>query len=278
VTFAAGGVTFAVEPEALLTAEETDALRRLDRPPDEEAAPFVIELVPEPPWRSDDDTLFPRWEPAVQQWSGGRLRSSHASFTAEIDPLGGRARLCRRETRAYPLETVIRTSMMARLPLEGGLPLHAAGIVVEGRGVAFFGPSGAGKTTLAATSPHPVLSDELVAVAAADPFALVRSGFWGEGAGVARDPAPLCALVALDKGPRTVLERLSRQNAVRRVVGSITVPLVPVLWTRALEVLAALVDAVPVYRLEWTPSAAPWAELASALARTATTDALTRRT
>lgn len=264
--FRAGGVAFAVEPGEALTAEERVALARLDPPDHEPSAPFVIELVDVPPWTSNDEALFPQWEPAVQRWSNGRLLSSHRSFTAEINPVGGRARLFRRETRAYPLETIIRTAMMARLPLEGGLPLHAAGIVVEGRGVAFFGPSGAGKTTLAATSPHPVLSDELVAVAAGNPFSLVRSGFWGEGRGAARDPAPLVALVALDKGPHTALERLGRRDAVRRVVGSITVPLVPVLWSRALGVLVALVEALPVYRLEWTPADPPWAAIAEVLA------------
>jgi len=276
--FRAGGVAFAVGPEQALTEEEREALARLDAPVDDEAALFVIELVPDPPWTSADQALFPRWEPAVQRWSEGRLLSSHRSFTAEIDPVGARARLFRRETRAYPLETVIRTAMMARLPLEGGLPLHAAGIVVEGRGVAFFGPSGAGKTTLAATSPHPVLSDELVAVAAGGPFALVRSGFWGEGRGVARGPAPLAALVALDKGPLTSLERLSRHDAVRRIVGSVTVPLVPALWSRALGVLAALVEAVPVYRLEWTPSDPPWPAIGRSLARTRTASAVSPRT
>ena len=143
--------------------------------------PFEIELVDAPPWTSDDPALFPQWEPAVQRWVGERLLASHKSFTAEIEPFASRARLQRREERAYPLETVIRTSMMARLPLVGGLPLHAAGVVLEGRGVAFFGASGAGKTTLSATSPVPVLSDELVAIGPGRPFSLVRSGFWGEG-------------------------------------------------------------------------------------------------
>jgi len=200
----------------------------------------------------------------VQRWRGGRLLSSHRSFTAEIDPAAARARLFRRETRAYPLETVVRTAMMARLPLVGGLPLHAAGVVLDGRGVAFFGPSGAGKTTLAATCPHPVLSDELVAIAAGQPFDLVPSGFWGEGRSAARvRAAPLAALVALDKGPRTALEQQGPRAAVRRLVDSVTVPLAPPLWSQALRVLAAVVGAVPVYRLEWTPEVPPWDVLAA---------------
>jgi hypothetical protein len=262
--FRAGGILFDVEPEGALTGEEREAMARLDLAPDGETAePFRIELVLEEPWTSTDQGLFPRWEPAIQRWVEGRLLCSHSSFTAEIDPEGARARLHRRESRAYPLEAVIRTAMIARLPLVGGLPLHAAGVALRGRGVAFFGPSGAGKTTLAATSPYPVLSDELVAIAPGEPRALVRSGFWGEGRASGRPPrTPLAALVALDKGPRTVLEALGARDAVRRLLGSVTVPLAPPLWSRALQVLGALVSAFPVYRLEWSPSEPPWERLA----------------
>jgi hypothetical protein len=265
--FRAGGILFDVEPEEALTAEEHGALDRLDVAPAGTAdPPFRIELVAEEPWTSREESLFPRWEPAVQRWVEGRLLCSHESFTAEIDPEGARARLHRRQRRAYPLETVIRTAMMARLPLVGGLPLHAAGIVLRGRGVAFFGPSGAGKTTLAATSPYPVLSDELVAVTPAAPFALARSGFWGEGRGEPPSaPPPLAALVALGKGPETELAGLATRDAVRALVGSLPVPLAAPLWSRALGVLATLVERVPVYRMAWSPATPPWERLAGEL-------------
>ena len=176
----------------------------------------------------------------------------------------------RREERAYPLEAVIRTAMMARLPLVGGLPLHAAGVVAHGRGLAFFGPSGAGKTTLAETSPHPVLSDELVALGpgvAPGPPSLVRSGFWGEGPERGRPgSAPLAALVALDRGPGFALTRLGPVEAVRGLTAAVPVPLAAPLWSRALAVAAATVTRVPVYRMAWTPAAPPWERLAEALA------------
>jgi hypothetical protein len=267
--FRAGGILFDVEPEGALTVEEREALARLDPVPAGTAAePFLIRLVPEEPWTSTDPALFPQWEPAVQRWVEGRLLCSHKSFTAEIEPERGRARLHRRESRSYPLEAVIRASMIVRLPLVGGLPLHAAGVVLSGRGVAFFGPSGAGKTTLAATSPYPVLSDELVAIAPGEPRQLVRSGFWGEGRESGRPrQAPLTALVALDKGPRAVLEALGAREAVRRLLGSVTLPLALPLWSRALPILGEIVSAVPVYRLEWSPSEPPWDRLAEELVR-----------
>ena len=266
--FRAGGARFSVGPEEALIPAEREAISRLDPDPDDDAqAPMRIELVEASPWTSDDPVLFPQWEPAVQRWVDGRLLCSHRSFTAEIDPFSGTARLHRREARAYPLEAVIRTAMMARLPLLGGLPLHAAGVVVEGRGVAFFGPSGAGKTTLASTSPFPVLSDELVVVVPGHPFDLVRSGFWGEGAASGHQrPVPLALLVDLAKGPVFRLARLRPAEAAGRVLASAPVPLAPPLWSRSLAAAAALVREVPVRRMEWAPAEPPWERLAGVLA------------
>lgn len=264
--FGAGGLGFSVEPDARLLPCEREALARLDAEPAGSLAPFEIELCEAPPWSSDDAALYPQWEPAVQRFVGERLLVSHRSLSAEIEPAAGRARLHRREERAYPLETVIRTAMMARLPLVGGLPLHAAGVVLGGRGVAFFGASGAGKSTLAATSPAPVLSDELVAVGPQRPFTLVRSGFWGEGRPASgASAARLALLVDLAKGPAFRVERLGATQAAGRVLASVPVPHAPVLWRHALAVVAELVSCVPVIRMEWTPLSPPWAELSRLL-------------
>jgi hypothetical protein len=267
VRFRAGGVRFEVWPEEALTQDDRVKLAPLD--PDEgepgEQA-FSIELVPKEPWTSDDPDLFPRQEPPVLRWSQGRLLSSHWSFTAEISPVDARARLHRRAIAPYPIQAVVRAAMMARLPLVGGLPFHAAGIDVEGRGVVFFGPSGAGKTTLASTSPFPILSDELVAVRGGDPFVLVRSGFWGQGhAGASPGPVPLAALVELAKGDRLSFTSLGPAVAAPRIVASVPVPLAAPLWRCALRVVAQLVARVPVYRMEWTPAEPPWRRLGGIL-------------
>jgi hypothetical protein len=262
VKFSAGGVAFSAGPDERLLPSEREALLRLDAAAPGPTAPFEIELVEEPPWTSDDPALFPQWEPAVARFVEGKLLASHRSFTAEIEPFAGTGRLQRREPRAYPLETVVRLSMMARLPLVGGLPLHAAGVVLAGRGIAFFGPSGAGKTTLAATCPATVLSDELVAVAPGRPFALVRSGFWGEARPRPQGgAAPLALLVDLAKGPAFHAERLGPARGAGRVLASVPVPHVPEIWHRTLAVVAELVSRVPVIRMAWSPASPPWAEL-----------------
>jgi hypothetical protein len=266
VRFRAGGILFGVEPEDALIDAEREALGQLDPPGGRGGEVFRISLEAEAPWTSDDPDLFPQWDPAVQRWEDGRLLVSHRAFVAEIRPAEATARLFRREERAYPLEAVVRTAMMARLPLVGGLPLHAAGVIADGRGLAFFGRSGAGKTTLAATSPHPVLSDELVALGPGDPPTLVRSGFWGEGRSEDRPAsAPLAALVALGQGPAFNLQRLPAMEAVRVLSAAVPVPLAAPLWSRALAVVASTVDRVPVYRMEWTPREPPWEHLAREL-------------
>jgi hypothetical protein len=267
--FRAGGILFSVEPKDALSEAEREALGRLDAAGAGDGPrqdPVRIELVPEPPWTSDDASLFPRWEPPVQRWSNGRLLCSHRSFTAEIDPVAGWARLQRREERAYPLEAVIRIAMLARLPLLGGLPLHAAGVVFEGRAIGFFGPSGAGKTTLADSCPGTVLSDELVALLPGHPPTLARSGFWGEGRGSDRPGGtPLAALVALDRGPSFHLSQLGPTEAMRSLVAAVPVPLAPPLWSRALAAAVDTVSRVRVYRMAWSPSEPPWGALSEAL-------------
>ncbi len=265
--FGAGGLAFAAGPDERLLPSEREALARLDPAPADAGAAFEIELVDEPPWTSGDPSLYPQWEPAVQRLVNGRLLASHKSFTAEIDPHAGRARLQRREPRPYPLEAVIRTAMMARLPLLGGLPLHAAGVVLSGRGLVFFGASGAGKTTLAATCPGTVLSDELVAIAPSRPFTVVRSGFWGEARPQAPAAgAPLALLVDLAKGSAFRTERLAPSLAAGRLLASVPVPRAPELSQAALAVVAELVSQVEVVRMEWAKTEPPWRALEETLA------------
>ena len=143
--------------------------------------------------------------------------------------------LFRREERAYPLEAVIRTAMMARLPLVGGLPLHAAGVVVRGPGVVFFGPSGAGKTTVASTSPYPGALRRARGRPPGEPFRPRAVGVLGRGTGErTRGPAPLALLVDLAKGPALRLTRLRPAEAAGRVLASAPgAPRAPALVARA---------------------------------------------
>jgi hypothetical protein len=271
-----GGLPVEIEPEDALIPDDRTALARISREgagAGERALPFRLRLVAEPPWASADPAPFEDGAPAAIDWVDERVRVKHARFLAELDPIGRSGRLFRRSRGGGALEITLRTVLCSRLPFEGGLPLHAAGIVADGQGIAFFGVSGAGKTTLASRSPYPVLSDELVAVVPAHsgtgPFALTASGFWGTGEQdrTSGKPCPLAALVELAKGAPFRLDRLEPRAAIARLVRVIMVPPGPPLWSAALAVLGRLVHAVPVYRMAWSPERPPWPDLLKELSR-----------
>lgn len=265
--FSLAGIVFSVEPSEALRRAERQSLEALGPVEDAlttGATPFCVRILTAAPWA--DEPPDPRREtPAAITWAGDRVRIHHRDFAAEIDAFAAEARLYRTTEHAFPLEITLRTALAARLPLEGGLPLHAAGLVMNGEAVVFFGDSGAGKSTLAGLSPFPVLSDELVAIVRGEPFAAIRTGFWGTlGRGNAPGSAfPLRALVGLEKGPFR-LERLTSQGALRQLVGRVLVPLGPPLWREALAVIGRLAAAVPVYRMWWTLDEPPWERLRGA--------------
>ncbi len=265
------GLGFRIEPEAGLTDAERAALARLGSmgpipAPDSRAAgqAFPLRLAREAPWL--EQKVIPEG-PAAVDWADDRVRVRHAQFLAEIDPFRPSGVLFRRTPASFPLEISLRVALSSRLPLVGGVPLHAAGLVIDDRAVVFFGPSGAGKSTLAGLSPYPVLSDELIAVVPASPFDVVHAGFWGT-LGEGRAPAGphrLGALVELERGPRFRVEPMTPRVALRRLLGVALVPTGPPLWASTLEVLARLSQAVPSYRMAWSPSWVPWVEIARAV-------------
>ena len=265
------GLRFLVQTPDRLSGPERTALAALgataDTPPSGDDA-IVVRIEASPPaWH--EATARSDGPPAVL-WADGCVRVQHSLMAAEIHPFERRVTLFREAERAWPLEVTLRVALAATLPGKGGLPLHAAGVVIAGSGLVFFGPSGAGKSTLAATSPFPVLSDEMVAVvpsslvepAGGGAFSLAPTGFWGEldGSGL-RASVPLAALAELGKGEAFSLERLGRREALPRLIASTLVPPAPPLWGLALGVLGELVRRVPVYRMRWRPSEPSWDRL-----------------
>jgi len=265
------GIPFVVEPDAELTAADHSALTRLATPGAAQAASaataFRIELDTDGDWGRAAREAHLDATPALVETLAGRVRVTHRRLFAEIDMAARCARVARPQSGGLGIDVALRTALCVALPFNDGLPLHAAGLVVEGRGVAFFGPSGAGKSTLSAACPWPVLSDELVAIFG-DPPRLVATGFWGteERDARAKGSHPLAALVELVKGERFEMTRLSPTAAVRRLVGVIPIAADADLWQHALAVLARLIKSVPVYRMSWTPAQPPWAPLSAALA------------
>jgi hypothetical protein len=266
---ALAGCPFVVEPDSALAPFERvglEALALAGAAPARDVPPFRFALVDEAPWPGADPAGYPDHAAADVRAVRGRLRVAHRRLLAEIDleALAGRVRRPTPEDGA--VEIALRVALCARLPSLGLLPLHAAGLVLDGAGIAFFGPSGAGKSTLAGLAPGTVISDELVAVAA-EPATLFPTGFFGEigrGRGIAA-PAQLAALVELGRGAVFRLERLAADQAFRRLLGVILAPPLPRAWSDAMALAGRVTREVPVYRMEWAPEDPPWDRLRAAL-------------
>lgn len=264
------GCPFVVEPDEALSLRERETLERLAAtsastdPGD--TSPVRLDLVDRPPWPgATHEDVAPRG-PAAVQAAEGQVRVVHRRHAAVLDPLTWTGRLFRADAHSAALEVTLRVALSARLPSLGALPLHAAGLVIDGRGHVFFGPSGAGKSTLSGLAPGPVISDEFVAVTL-DPPELRSTGFWGEMDAPGHTPkqAPLAALVELARGRTFRLERLDATLALRRLLGVLLVPPLPALWGEAMALAGRLCRRVPVYRMEWNPAKPPWDDLRRAL-------------
>src|SRR5262249_36473541 len=202
--------------------------------------------------------------PATIDWVDGRVRIGHPGFVAELDPANLAGSLFRVPGWASGLEVALRTALCSRLPLDGGLPLNAAGIAIDGRGLVFFGRSRAGKSTLASLSPRPGLSDGLVAVVPGRTcYSRTATGFWGTLAGGRAHTGcwPLAALIELDKEAGVRFSRLGTREALVRLVGVLMVPPGPPLWAAALQTLGRLVREGPVERLSLSPAESHWRQI-----------------
>ena len=148
---------------------------------------------------------------------------------------------------------------MFLLAPRGGCIVHSAGLAVDGRGIAFVGRSGAGKTTLMSVieeQPENLrLSDDRVI------FRLENSGVrifgtpWaGEGMVAANADAGLEAIVFLHHGPENHIEPITASEAARQLLPTTSIP-----WfdgdilTGCIETLDRIVERIPCYNLRFRP-------------------------
>lgn len=243
---AVAGCRFAIAPAEELSREERSALTRLSSDITSERI-FTIQLDDSLPIGGPEDG-----EPAAITAEGARVRVAHARFAAMIDPLSYRASLHRRDrSNAFAIEVVLRTALGCRLPLESGLLMHTAGIVIDGGAYLFYGVSGAGKSTLASFM-QSVLSDELVAVQRG--FARA-TGFWGtlDAIDAPGGRYPLRATIELGRHEGLALTTIDAKAARKALLLVAVVPPQQQLWMKTLEVIESLAR-IPAFRLEWMPS------------------------
>ena len=101
--------------------------------------------------------------PVLVEPDGARLRITSLHLKGWFDPAAGRgeATCCTHDQGAA--ENFLRVAVARLLLPQGGFLLHACAVVSHGEAIVGFGPSGAGKTTLASMAgPRSVISDDLV--------------------------------------------------------------------------------------------------------------------
>ena len=138
----------------------------------------------------------------------------------------------------------------------GGLLVHGAGIVRDGRAFVFFGPSGSGKTTITDLSPgDTILSDDLTLIlpaargycAAGIPFGMAHHRVPQTSAAF-----PIASVNRLVQSTDVYVERIAGGRALAELGGSL--PFVmqePGQAAQALETARRVLDVVPAHRLHF---------------------------
>jgi hypothetical protein len=153
----------------------------------------------------------------------------------------------------------------ARLGYDACL-VHSAGVVRDGRGFLFVGPSEAGKSTVADLSgADTVLNDEMniVEFRPEGPW-LVGTPFNGHYRAKRAGAAPLAAILLLAHGPRHELQPVGAGAAAATVAGQVTPPVgldeaaAPATSLAMLDLATRLVQSAPVRRLVFLPDGGFW--------------------
>jgi hypothetical protein len=179
---------------------------------------------------------------------------------------GYRYELRHRRLPAEPIPQMARDLPLLTLALperRNGALVHACGFLSDAfGGVLCPGVSGAGKSTLArllreSHSPVTVLSDDRVVLGVNDPgeFSVWGTPWPGDALAASERDGPLRAIVFIGRGPRRVLRRVGAAVAAHRLYGVLGIPL----WDKhlvatALELVDALLGAVPIFEAEYPPA------------------------
>lgn len=146
---------------------------------------------------------------------------------------------------------------------DGGLMLHAAGVVKDASAYIFFGPSESGKSTIARVSGnYPVLTDELVAIMCLNgSFKAYSTPFWGGGIKAGKwtnGSFEIGGLFKLIKDNEVYLKRLSYGQAIAEIL---TVPefydnlsSIERLFNSCMD----LAKVIPCYELHFLPDSSFW--------------------
>lgn len=156
------------------------------------------------------------------------------------------------------VENFLRIYSAVSILFQGGLVLHSAGIVVDGRAWIFVGRSGSGKTTLTRKAHQAgagVLSDDLnVILNGEGTVTACRVPFTGEFGRTVQactdDTYPVAGIIVLEQGGRLELAPMTTGKAVSRLaIASPFVNQQPDLVDRLLENIGSVVAQHRVWRM-----------------------------
>lgn len=205
-----------------------------------------------------------------QRLSQERLLAWSYDFAGFFDYAGRVGKLAIAATLGDPfhraVENYLRVVAAHAALRRGGLLVHASGVVRQNGAHLFFGPSGAGKTTVTLLSEDDlILGDDLV---------LVRPGRDGFEAcavpfrGLYREPPStdqaygISGVYRLVQDREDFLEELPRSRGLAELMASLPFVMEGPGATRALEVAGALAQSVTIRRLHFRKSADFWKLLA----------------
>ena len=180
---------------------------------------------------------------------------AEAAFLSEAGPLFDRG-----------LENLLRVLAAHTVLQRGGLLVHGAGIVRDARAHIFFGPSGAGKTTVTALSPRDlVLSDDITLVlpqadgyrACGHPFGMAHHRV-----PETAESFPIAGLYRLVQSPDVRLDRLDRARALGDLASCLPFVMQDAQnAARALDNASALLLRTPAWRLSFRKDDAFWSAI-----------------
>jgi hypothetical protein len=193
---------------------------------------------------------------------GSRWTIQRGDFLAEWEPSTRRGWI-RQSANPYSIDAVLRIVHSLVLAGEGGLLLHSASVVRNGKAFLFAGVSGAGKTTISRLAPSDttLLTDEISYVRRQDGgYTAFGTPFTGELAKLGENvSAPVAALYLLAQGAENRIDPVAPADAARSLLANVLFfaedeELVQAVFHSVFE----FVSRVPVSRLTFLPDARVW--------------------
>jgi len=193
------------------------------------------------------DVIQSRWVPVAV------LKNDFSSGT--IQPFYGRRAAPAPHALNYPYDQAI---LINRLLFNQVAVIHGAGIVINGKGYVFFGPSGIGKTTISRLwRKHgaELLNDDRVAVyRSGREWRIAGTPWHGEEPIVSPSDAPLAGIVRLRQFPENKLRTLSATEGLSELLACALIPFFSRSGIeRAMDLLGDMHDGVPMLEFSFRP-------------------------